>query len=273
MPRHAIFSLSLTLAVFASAATPALSGEPPQTPPVEPPTAAPPPPPTAPPPDAAEPGMREVFPSVRVDRAVRVIELDAQVPIDVNNADTPVTYLEVMVCVPNTKEHETLAMTRAKAAHVHAALLMIGLEAGSPGAWSWDAHAKRMTRTPPTGPGLTVEFVWNDADGVEHTALASDWVVNTRTGQRLTDSITPDPSAPGLWTFAGSVERTFGGRSVYKADADGTIVGLTTFGSETIAWRGVYSHEATLDEPEWVADKAAVPPFGTRLTVRIRPAL
>ena len=61
------------------------------------------------------------------------------------------------------------------------------------------------------------------------------------------------------------------GRERYEAQGAGTLIGLTTFGTETIAWREVISPEASIQEPEWIADKAVVPAMGTPVTVRIRP--
>ncbi len=215
-----------------------------------------------------EGGLREVFPGVRADVKAKLVEFDGEVPIDCHSPETPLVYLEVMVCTPDTKEHESLVMTRAKPSHVHAALLACGLTPGKPGSWSWNAAEKKMESIPPEGAPLRVSIAHADASGKEVEALASDWVLGAKGSEPFKPK---DPSQPG-WAFAGSKMAVRSGAEVYDADGTGTLVGLTTFGAETIAWRDVLSHEAAVHEPEWVANAKLVPKVGTKVVVRIRAA-
>lgn len=213
-------------------------------------------------------GMREVFPGVRADIKARIVEFDAEVPIDCHDPKTPHVFLEVFVCTPDTKEHEALALTRVRPSHVHAALLACGYTPGRPGSWSWDPDAKRLNTHPPAGDALDVFIASRDAAGKEVETRISDWVVSTD-GRPFRAS---DPDRAGWWVFAGSTTARRAGREVYDADGTGTLIGLTTFGMETIAWRDVLSHEAGVQEPEWIADARLVPKLGTRVVIRIRPA-
>ena len=70
----------------------------------------------------------EVFPGVRLDRDAGYVEFDGTVPIIADAGDGTVVFLELMVCIPDTKEHEALVMAPVKPSHVHAALLALGLE-------------------------------------------------------------------------------------------------------------------------------------------------
>lgn len=233
--------------------------------------------PGAPAPDARQPatpaqpqpqtGPRELFPGVRADLKSKIVEFDGEVPIDCHDAKTPHVYLEVFVCTSDTKEHEALAMTKARPSHIHAALLACGYAPGKPGSWTWDADAKKLKTHPPEGDALDVFIAYTDAQGKEVEARASDWVVSTR-GKRFEPT---EPDKPGWWVFAGSTTATRAGREVYDADGTGTLIGLATFGMETIAWRGVISHEASYEEPEWIADAKLVPKFGTKMVIRIKP--
>lgn len=209
--------------------------------------------------------MREVFPHVRVDQAARVVEIDGIVPIDAHNKETPKVYLEVTVCTRDSKEYESLVMTDARPSQVHAALLLLGLAPGKPGSVVFDG--KSLVRTPPTGDGLEVTFIYKDAAGGEVRAPAWDWIVSAASGARFR----PPGDGPA-WVFAGSRSVTRNGKDWYDADGSGTLIGLTTFGGETIAWTAVFSPESAVDEPEWIADAAKVPPFGTPVVVRITPA-
>lgn len=219
--------------------------------------------PTAP--ESPPPRLRELFPHVRADVAARLVELDGVVPIDCHHPETPVVYLEVTVCTPDTKEHEALVVTKARPSHVHAALLAVGFTPGAPGRWTWDG--KSLQAIAPTGDALDVSVAYRGTDGTEIETPVTRWVINA------------DPKGPAFgvaagsrFVFSGSAMVMREGREWYDADGSGLLIGLTTFGSEAIAWSEVISHDATITEPEWIADPKVVPKFGTPVVVRIRPA-
>lgn len=213
----------------------------------------------------------EVFPHVRVDRKARVVEFEGMVPIDartpLKGGAMPEVFLEVIACTADSREHEALVVTRARPSHVHAALLLVGMEPGAPGSWSWDGAT--VTRHAPTGDGVAVTMVWRDEGGREVEVPAESWVANERTGRPLGEGKAGD----GLgFVFAGSRMVRWNGREMYDADGTGVLVGLATFGSEAVAWRGVISPESSVEEPEWIADGNRVPPAGTEVLVRLSPA-
>lgn len=205
-------------------------------------------------------GLREVFPGVRVDAIRGVVAFDAEVCIDAHSERTPRVYLEVLACAVDSKEHESLVMTRAKASHVHAALLLLGLEPGRPGAWEW--KEAEISAIPPVGPRVRVEGVWMK-DGAEVAEPLAGWAVNMRDGQRLSDS-----HGEGF-VFAGSRMAQNAGVEGYAADYEGAIVGLTTFGSEVVAWTRMLHPDSGVHQPVWIADGKKMPKFGTRVVVRL----
>jgi hypothetical protein len=207
-------------------------------------------------------GLVEVFPHVRLDAASRCVEFDGVVPIDCHDARTPTVYLEVVACLRNTKEHEAIVVTDALPSHVHAALLAAGLVPGKPG--SWRVEQRQLITIPPEGPEVTVTISWRDGAGVEISRSAEDMVLSAENKQHLRE-------AGARWLFAGSRFVNFQGKEFYDADGMGTLVGLATFGAETIAWSRVLSHESAVQEPELIADGAMIPPFGTPVVVRIKP--
>ena len=243
-------------------------------------------------PDATPSGLHEVFPHVRLDRDARLVEFDAVVPINAHATDGSVVFLEVIACRPDTKEHESLAMTRALASHVHAALLLLGLEPGSPGRWEWEGTTVRAV--PPAGPALRITLAWTDADGTEHEHNACDLVV--RRDPNATDTpggalevaddrdaestagASPTTLADTLrddfadtpFVFAGSRFVVREGREWYDADGAGLVIGLHTFGGETIALAHAMHHEAQIEEPEWIARADLLPIRGTPVVVRVR---
>jgi len=217
--------------------------------------------------DEPGPGLVEVFPHVRIDRAAGVVEFDAYVPMVIDDPEQAV-FLETIVCTRNSKEHETLVATDARPSNIHASLLLLGVEPGEPGSWKLGEDGA-VVHVAPRGPAVSIEFVWTDAQGVERRDDPVSWIVSDATGERL-----PDRD----WVFAGSrvVEWTPPGKDepveVYDADYSGTLVGLATFGTETLAWPAVLSHDSTVEEPVWIVDAGKAPAVDTAVVVRLRVA-
>ena len=216
----------------------------------------------------ADPAAKPVapFPHIRVDAAAKTIEVEASVPIDAHARDSrgePMrVFLEIIACSPDTREHETLVVTSARASHLHAALLLLGLTPGRPAAWN-DEPDGGVAFVQPEGDRVTVEFVRTGDDGKEIAEPPTAWIKNVKTGENL---------APRQWVFAGSKFVTRQGRERYDADGAGTIIGLHTFGSEVLAFPDGFNPESAVEEPVWVADPARTPKVGTPVTIRIRPA-
>lgn len=229
----------------------AASAETAEVPNTEAPSAAP----VHPPP----PPLREVFPHVRVDAAAGIVEFDGSVPIDAHNAETPRVYLEVLACIPDTKEHEALVLTHARPSHVHAALLLCGLEPGTPGRWDWEGTLIRAI--PPTGPRVRVTAAY-EREGRTVEAPLSAWVVDARSGESL-EALSGDAAL----VFAGSRMSRRG--DMYQADGEGCLIGLSTFGGETVAWPNMFNPDSGVEEPRWIAGPAT-PPRGTAVRVRVR---
>ena len=205
-----------------------------------------------------------LFPHVRLDRAAHAIEFDSVIAIDTTHPDTPDVYLELVVCTPNTREHESLVVTRARPSHIHAAMLAAGLKNGQPGRITMDEDG--IVRTPPTGASVRVQLIAmpNDAEPAEPVPPGA-WIMGHRTDKPIANG-----NEPGLaWVFAGSRMLERRGRMVYDADGTGVVIGLTTFGSEVIAPVNVVSPESAVDEPVWIARNGTVPPKGTPVIVRI----
>lgn len=257
---------------------PAKPATPPEKTPAEPDKAPGRPPAQAPTTPVTPPAERAAAPAVAEDAAW--VEFDGTVPVDCHNPETPRVELELIVCTPDSKEHESLVMSKARPAHIHAALLLLGLEPGEPG--RIDVSGPAPAPIAPKGPAVRVTIRYVDEQGAAREVEPSAWIINGKTGERFGETKgeakTPKPAG---FVFAGSrfVKRRDPGSGrtveVYDADSSGTVVGLTTFGSEVIAWREVISPDSWIQEPVWLADRAAVPKVGTPVVVRIsveRPA-
>ncbi|QDT17356.1 YdjY domain-containing protein [Alienimonas californiensis] len=77
--------------------------------------------------------------------------------------------LEMLVCLPQTKEHESILKYEGDARTLHAALVAAGLQPGEP--VTFDPHF-----APPKGAKLALTLHWTDEKGVARQAAARDWV-------------------------------------------------------------------------------------------------
>lgn len=219
-------------------------------------------------PDPVPPrAFERVFPHVRIDRDAGVVEFDGVIALDFHDPRTPDTWLEQIVCLPDTKEHESLVVSLARASEVHAALLLAGLAPGHPG--SWRLEGQRLVPNEPEGESLRIEFVHQDPHGREIVSDACEWAIDSARRTTLLQHMEARFPEDAPFVFAGSRFVSYNGPEVYDADLSGTLIGLATFGGETIALREVISHESAVQPPEWLAHNERIPPIGTRVRVRV----
>ena len=201
--------------------------------------------PAGPPPGAAEPGdrhpdLKRLSPNedVWVDPGQKEVVVGGRIAIDRGP-------IEFFACPEGTKEHESIVATKASARLVHAALLAIGLEPGTPVSFDPEYVAA-------TGPRVLVRVRWTKDDGTSATVDAREWVRNTRTGAALDTD----------WVFAGSSFWTdpADGTEYYQADG-GDLICVSNFPTAMLDLpvESSQSNEALLFE----AFAGRVPPRGT----------
>lgn len=223
------------------------------------PSPAPPPAPTAPAAAAAAPATPQwiaLTPKIRCDRAAGVVEFDAVSVLETG-------FLEQLVCLVGTREHESLFAFEGKASDVHAALLFAGLEPGAPGHWRevMADGASRIEGVEPKGSPVAITVLLPDG-----TERAIDWFV--RAAPLSSD---PGRPAPRQFVFGGSrLERSRRtGADRYLADSSGSLIGLVTFGDETIGCAEVIPDQASAVAPVWEAWTERMPTPGTKIRIRL----
>lgn len=77
--------------------------------------------------------------------------------------------LEMLVCLKQTKEHESILALDARARTVHAGLLALGAKPGKP--VSWDPEFQ-----PPTGQEIEITLMWQDEKGKWQRSKAQRWM-------------------------------------------------------------------------------------------------
>ena len=186
------------------------------------------------------------FPGVAIDVAAKQVRVDCET-LDI---DSP---LEFFCVVSGTNEHEALLRSPIKPSHLHAALLMLGLQPGEPVRYS-EATEKWL---PPQGPPLTM-FVEFEKDGKPQRYPAY---------RLMRDVKTKKPMPATTWIFAGS--RLLEDES-YAADATGYLVSVVNFDYTVIDIPMLASsaNESLL----WEINSDLMPPRGTKATLVIEPA-
>jgi hypothetical protein len=197
----------------------------------------------------------ELADGLRVDRVSRTVEVRAWVCLDRG-------WLEQVLCLPGTREHESLMVTDVKPSSIHAALLLIGLEPEQPGRWV-DRDGEIML-TPPRGDSVSVVVRYDDVDSSACVQRpVSDWIADVATTR-------PHPDVP--WIFGGSLTHDdIESGSTYAADYSGSIIGLVTFGDEVLGAVDVIPDAEAVHAPEWVVRYEVMPPVGTAVMVLLSP--
>lgn len=184
---------------------------------------------------------------VWIDRARKEVVVGGRVVLDKGP-------IEVFACVEKTKEHEAVVATRSTARLVHAALLAIGLDPGSPASFA-DGYK------PARGPKVRVRMRWKDAAGKEHEAPAQEWIRNHETGKAL----------EGDWVFAGSVfwRDPNDGAEYYQADG-GDLICVANFPTAMLDLPFESSQQNA--ELAYEAFEGRVPPRNTDVELVLSPA-
>jgi hypothetical protein len=161
--------------------------------------------------------------------------------------------LEMLACPRGTKEHEAVIAADTKAYAVHAGLLAVGAEAGTPVQFQPDYR-------PAKGTEIDVELIWTDKDGKTHRAKGQDWVQNAKSGKPLEHP----------WVFGGSGFWTdeMTGERFYLAES-GDFICVSNFPTAMmdLPVPSSQSNDALL----YHAFTEKIPPIGTRVRMVLTP--
>ncbi|RME40532.1 MAG: hypothetical protein D6788_03095, partial [Planctomycetota bacterium] len=186
-------------------------------------------------------------PGIRVDWRQRRVEVEAEVVLREGA-------LELLACSPQTREHESVFVVRARPIRLFQAMGLIGLEPGRP--VRYDAKTDRLD--PPTGEPLRIRVRWESGRKKGRVEPASLFLRRVDTGQ-------PPESVP--WVFAGS--RLFEDRR-FGADLDGTVICVVDFDTALIAVGALHTAD---NAALWLeANTEEIPPLGTKATILIDAA-
>jgi hypothetical protein len=196
------------------------------------------------------PGMKRLMPDydVWIDPKNKRVVMDGVVCLREGQ-------LEMFACTKGTKEHESIVAVDTKAYAVHAALLAVGAEVGTPVQF-------RPAYKAATGTEIEITAIWTDKNGTVHRDRAKDWIRNVKTGKPL--------EFP--WVFAGSGfwEDQATGEKAYLAES-GDFICISNFPSAMLDLP-VESSQSN-DELLYAANTERIPPLGTRVRLVLTPKL
>jgi hypothetical protein len=191
------------------------------------------------------PGGRADFaPGVVIDWSELHVELEGRVVLQSGP-------LELAVCSPRTREHESIVTIQARPLDVYNALGLIGLTPGRP--FTYDEKNDRWLAPQGDFVEVNVHYV---QQGRPKTVNLWNWMADAESGK---------PVEPREWVFCGSRRFTGG---TFGADADGTVICVVDFDTALIGLADAHSAD---NAALWVqANPRTVPPEGTPCTLLIR---
>ncbi|MCY3004081.1 MAG: YdjY domain-containing protein [Planctomycetota bacterium] len=189
----------------------------------------------------------ELLASLGVKRTVDGKALEVQGWVNMNSG-----VIEVLACAPEGKLHESLLVLDCVPSGLHAGLMALGLQPGTPGRVEGGGEFK-----PPTGERVAIELRWVDANGVERRTRPEDWLWDAHSKQTM-------PRQD--WIYAGSFEVPIEGRP-----------GAVSLAADAVKSLAVTYHDATtllqleglqsLDDTTYEVNSPQVPPKGTPVVV------
>lgn len=160
--------------------------------------------------------------------------------------------VEVFACAPEGKTHEAVVVLDCVPSGLHAGLLAIGLEPGTPVESGTDAEYRQ-----PSGDRVAIQVRWSGTGGETCTARAEDWIWDQKRGAAM---------EPTTWIFTGSFLQTtpgVAGGATYAANYVKSLV--TTYHDATSVLENPWPDG--VDDAVYYSNDKAVPPVGTPVTV------
>ncbi|MFK7850775.1 MAG: YdjY domain-containing protein [Akkermansiaceae bacterium] len=207
------------------------------------------------------------LPGLTVQVKERYVDVDAKVCLTGG-------MLELIACTKGSKEHESIIAVEAKAAHIHAALLLIQARPGNPAMRKQiEGEEGGWVNYPPRGAKIDVSLVLDDENGKKVERPISDFLIK---GDDGFGSLNEDEDAERerfptkTFLFAGShVFKDGKNEPRYLADESGNVISIATFGDELLCLPGMHGHAN--EGLVWEIDSTHLPKLGADVKLRLRP--
>jgi len=207
--------------------------------------------------------IRAIFPQITINAEDRYVDVASVVCLAEG-------YLELVACGKDSKEHESLIMVEAKPSHIHAALLLIGTQAGNPAMRKQlDEEGTRWAHLPPRGQPVKVSLVFTKEGEETVERPISDFMAPTKDESGLQEEGAAKEKFPDTMLFTGSQFHGEGEARQYIGDLSGHVISIATFGDEVLSLSDVHAQDN--GSLAWQIKPDTLPELGTKVTLRLRP--
>lgn len=186
--------------------------------------------------------------------------------------------LELIACIKDSKEHESVIAVNAKPSHIHTALLLIGGTPGNPAMRKiiGEGDDMRFIDMPPRGGLVDVYLVIETPEGKKEFPInqfiqkTSDDFFDNREEEKDEDK-KPELYPTHTFMFTGSVlvEQRENEPRQYVADVSGSVITLVTFGDELLSTPEI--HDDANHSLVWEVRSEGLPEVDAPVILRLKP--
>lgn len=207
--------------------------------------------------------IRAIFPHISIDAKDRRVDVEAVVCLEEG-------FLELIACGKDSKEHESVIMVEAKPSHIHAALLLIGAQAGNPAMRKpLDEEGTRWAHLPPRGQPVKISLVFTKEGEKPVERPISDFIAPSDDPTGLREATGGEDKFPDTFLFTGSHFHGEGEDRKYIADMSGHVISIATFGDEVFSLSEIHGQDNS--SLSWQIKPDSLPQLGTKVILRLRP--
>lgn len=210
------------------------------------------------------------FPGIKINTERWSVDIDATVALHDG-------LLELVACIKDTKEHESVVAVNAKPSQIHTALLLLGAQAGNPALRRLvtEGDEQRFIEIPPRGGLVDVYLVIDTPDGKQEFPINEFIEKSPPFNPEKPDSLPKQwktelfPTYTFMFTGSVLVEHEANEPRQYVADYTGSVVTISTFGDELLGTPEI--HDSANDSLVWQVRSQGLPPVDAPLILRLVP--
>lgn len=207
--------------------------------------------------------IRVIFPHITIHAVERRVDVEAVVCLEEG-------FLELIACGRDSKEHESVIMVEAKPSHIHAALLLIGAQAGNPAMRKpLDEEGTRWENLPPQGQPIKVSLVFTKEGEKPMERPISNFIAPSINPPGLREASGGENKFPDTFLFTGSMFHGEAEDRKYIADFSGHVISVATFGDEVFSLSEIHGQDNS--SLSWQIKPGSLPQLGTKVILRLRP--
>ena len=202
------------------------------------------------------------LPGVKINLDEWSVDVDAEVCLHDG-------LLELILCVDNTKEHESIFSTKARALHIHTALLLMGSKPGTPAMKKVQIKGEHQwVSVEPSGDDIVLSVVLPSKDGSVKEYPINKFV-SSATAENQEQGYGEMKKFPDKFIFSGShLIATANGQKKYLCEDSGNVISVSTFGDEMVCLSEVTGHDN--NKLGWKVNPQLLPKIGDKVIIRLK---